>query len=309
MINELKIKRTASFKNPQEGKAWMHNWVAKIEDANTRIYDKITIETGLGTTQIYGLNLSENYSESIVIFPGFRTSSLFWDFDNGLELLKSQALRIYLVETNGQPNLSSGNTASIKGDGYGIWANQVLEELGIKRTFIAGASFGALVCMKLAKTNPEKVKAAFLLNAACFRMISLGFKNLYYNLLPVLFPSKKNIGLFFEEIVFCGENHRLSPSSSDAVMNYMHYVITSYKDKTQKPYPMGAELSTIKVPVHLFFGANDRLFPYQKSMENAKKWLNSIESIKVFPNVGHGIETYQPAIEEIQTIISMYIDS
>jgi len=305
-MNALEIKRTSFFKKTKQGKEWIENWVTKLEGSNRRVYDKITLETALGTTQVYGLNLNENYKESIVIFPGFRTSSLFWDFDNGLDILKEQALKIYLIETNGQPNLSSGNTPDIKGDGYGIWANEVLEQLGIKKTFIAGASFGGLVCMKLAKTNPEKIKAAFLLNAGCFRMISLELKNLYYNLLPIFFPSKKNITLFFEKIVFCKKNHRLSLASEDLIMDYMQYVITSYKDKTQKPYPMGGELSAIKTPVHLLFGANDSLIPYGKSLENAKQWLNTIESVKVFPSVGHGIETYQPAIQEIQMILSKY---
>jgi pimeloyl-ACP methyl ester carboxylesterase len=308
-MNELKIKRTAFFKKPKEGKEWMENWVAKMEASNARSYTKISIETALGKTQVYGLNLDENYTESIVIFPGFRTSTLFWDFEKGLDVFKDKALKIYLVETNGQPNLSSGHSPDIKGDGYGIWANEVLEQLGIKKTFVAGASFGALVCMKLARTNPEKIKAAFLLNAGCFRMISFGFKNLYYNLLPIFFPSRKNIALFFENIVFCGEHHRLSSASSDTILDFMQYVITSHKDKTQKPYPMGAELSTIKTPVHLLFGANDVLIPYEKSLKNAERWLSSIESVKVFPNVGHGIETYQPAIKEIKRIISNYIDS
>ena len=49
----------------------------------------------------------------MVIFPGFRTSSLFWDMDNALAPLKKD-YRIYLVETNGQPNLSDGNNPDIK---------------------------------------------------------------------------------------------------------------------------------------------------------------------------------------------------
>lgn len=303
-MSDLIRKRTSSFKNPEEGKERIEDWVAKMEASNGRPYAKISVETELGQTQVYGLNLDENYTESIVIFPGFRTSALFWDFDNGLDLLKREALKIYLIETNGQPNLSAGHTPDIKGNGYGIWANKVLEQLGIERTYIAGASFGGLVCMKLAITNPEKIKAAFLLNAGCFRMISLGFKNLYYNLLPILFPSKKNMDLFFEQIVFCGDHHCLSSNSKDLIMDYMHYVIQFYQDKTQKPYPMGAELRIVDTPVHLLFGANDCLLPYEKSMANAQRYLKNIQSIKVFPNVGHGIETYQPAIEYIKLQIN-----
>jgi hypothetical protein len=47
------------------------------------------------------------------------------------------------------------------------------------------------------------------------------------------------------------------------------------------------------------------LFPYRKSIENAKAKLASLKDVLVFKNVGHGIETYPKAIKAIGDRISL----
>jgi hypothetical protein len=41
------------------------------------------------------------------------------------------------------------------------------------------------------------------------------------------------------------------------------------------------------------------LFPYQKSIDNAKKHIKTLKEVVALPNVGHGIETHRKAIEII----------
>ncbi|MBK6527207.1 MAG: alpha/beta hydrolase [Crocinitomicaceae bacterium] len=76
--------------------------------------------------------------------------------------------------------------------------------------------------------------------------------------------------------------------------------MTRYKDKTQKPYYMGDELKKVQVPTYLLEGDKDILFPFQKSIANAKEQISSIKDVIVFENVGHGIETYRPASRKWQ---------
>src|SRR5258708_3762562 len=153
----MKIYRKSYFKNPGQDKKWLEDWVTKLEELNKKKYCRVQIETSLGSTCIWGLNLDCTHAETLVIFPGARTTALFWDFDNGLNNLGDK-YRIYLVETNGLPNLSSGNTPDIKLAGYGEWANEIFDKLNIQSSYIAGASFGGLICMKLSIIAPEKVK-------------------------------------------------------------------------------------------------------------------------------------------------------
>ncbi len=294
----MQIKYKSEFKTPEADVQWFYDWAARLEKSNNKKYTRIEIQTSLGKTHVWGLNIEKQDLETIVIFPGARTTPLFWDFDNGLRSLEKKC-RIFLVETNGQPNGSDGNTPDIKSNDYGHWASEVFEKLNIAKAYVAGASFGGLVCMKLSIVAPEKIKAAFLFNPGCLQPFSLTLKNLYYNILPILFPSQRNVTLFLEKAVLDEPTHALSKESKQLLVDYEVFALKRYKDNTQKPYYMNDELKQVKNDVYLFEGDKDLLFPYEKSIENAKSKLSSLKEVLVFKNVGHGIETYQPAIEAI----------
>ncbi|MEO8447666.1 MAG: alpha/beta hydrolase [bacterium] len=299
----MKISRSSFFKDKDNDIQWFENWVSDLEELNKRKFERTVLKTSLGKTLVFSLNKDRNDLETLVIFPGARTSVLFWDFDRGLDNLRKD-LRIFLVETNGLPNLSDGDTPDIKSDDYGVWASELFELLNIDEAFIAGASFGGLICMKLCRVNPDKVKAAFLLNPGCLQPFSMTGRNLYFNLLPIIFPKRRNITKFLDNAVFCKPVHKLSEASEKLITDYELFAITRYKDKTQKPYYMNDELTPIKTPVYLLVGNRDLLFPFQTSIDNAKKKLSSLKEVKVFENVAHGIETYGDALKFIERKIS-----
>lgn len=304
----MRIAKTSQFKNVEQDKVWFENWVTKLEALNGRQYRRFQLQTALGKTHVWGLNTNDESLEVLVIFPGARTTSLFWDFDNCLDHLK-QKLRIFLVETNGLPNLSDGSTPDIKTMGYGEWASEVLDKLNIKRAFIAGASFGGLIAMKLSLVAPLKVKAAFLFNPGCLQSFSLSWNNLYYNLLPIFSPTKKNVSKFLDKAVFCKPNHQLSTKAEELIIDYEVFALTRYKDNTQKPYNMGEELRQVKVDTFLLEGDKDLLFPYQVSVANARDRIQSLKDVVVFQNVGHGIETCDKAIQYMDAKIKNYLEN
>jgi pimeloyl-ACP methyl ester carboxylesterase len=289
------IKRISHFKDQISDSAYFNNWIDKLQKLNRTNYDSMIVKTSLGKTQIYGIRTDQLNLEPLLIFPGARTSALFWELDHNLKHI-SEKFRIYLIETNGLPNLSDGSTPDIKGTSYGEWAAEVMKELNIEKAFVAGASFGGLVCMKLAMVAPEKIKAAFLFNPGCLQFFSMKWKNLYANLKPIFRSSPKNVSYFLDTAVLYKPNHTLSAEAEQLLIDYEVFAIKRYKDRTQKPYFMGEELKQCKVPVFLVEGDKDLLFPYEKSIENAKKLLPDLREIKVFKNVGHGIELYPDAI-------------
>jgi pimeloyl-ACP methyl ester carboxylesterase len=304
----MQIKGRSAFKNPVKDLQWFENWAAQLENHNQRQYERLEVETALGKTRVWGLNTADEGLETLVVFPGARTTPLFWDFDRGLDRL-GRKLKIYLVETNGLPNPSEGNTPDIKSRGYGEWASGLLDKLNVDRAFVAGASFGGLVCMKLCITNPEKVKAAILLNPGCLQPFSLRFKNLYYNLLPILAPNRKNVLRFLDRAVFCKPTHQLSEFSEELILSYELFALTRYKDNTQKPYYMGDELRQVKTDTYLLEGDKDLLFPFQTSIRNAREKIGPLKEVKVFENVGHGIETYGEAMGCVGEMIGRYLPS
>ena len=298
----MKIKHKSAFKSPAEDLAWFADWVKQLELANSRKYESKVIKTSLGKTHIWGLHTNDPALETLVIFPGARTTPLIWDFDCGLDNL-GHPLSIYMVETNGLPNPSDGNTPDIRSLDYGHWAAEVLDQLGLDSAYVAGASFGGLICMKLAITNPEKIKAAFLLNPGCLQPFSMKWDNLYYNLLPIISPKPANVLKFLDKAVFCKPNHQLSTFAEHMLVNYEMLAITRYKDNTQKPYFMGKQLADVKADTYLLEGDKDLLFPFQKSIDNARRFINTLVDVKVFQDVGHGIETYDKALQYIGSVI------
>lgn len=299
------IKYKSYFKDEKTDKGYFENWVTQLEENNGRQYERYVVETSLGKTQVWGFNTKEEQLDTLVIFPGARTTALIWDFDKGLNNFNHQ-MRIFMVETNGLPNLSNGETPDIKSLDYGFWANEVLEQLKIEKAFVAGASFGGLICMKLGIVKPEKIKAAFLLNPGCLQPFSMKLKNLYFNLLPIIKPTEKNVLKFLDKAVFSKPNHRLSEFSEKMLVDYEVFAISRFIDKTQKPYYMAKQLEDVKVHTYLLEGDKDLLFPFQKSIENAKKHINTLKETKVFTNVGHGIETHDKALNYIGEIIENY---
>lgn len=302
----MTIHRRSHFKDREADHQWLADWIRRIETENNCAYPSQQIETSLGITHIYTINFEATDLPCLLIFPGARTSVLFWDVDNNLAALKKH-YRIVLVETNGLPNLSEGNSPDIRTLDYGHWAKEILDALSLDKVFLAGASFGGLICMKLGLVTPERIQAMILLNSAGLAPFSLGLTNLYYNLLPAIFPTKKNIRLFLDTLVFDSPAHDVSPAFMDIIFDYEYVALTRYKDKTQKPYYMGKEMMKLHVDVYVIEGDADLLFPYQRSVDNAQKFLPQLKEVKIFEHVAHGIETYGPAIEEMNRIIERYV--
>ena len=294
----MKLYNTSKFKDEKADHAYFENWVGQLEKNNGRKYERYEIQTSLGKTMVWGHQTSENPSNTLVIFPGARTTSLFWDFDKGLDNL-GQELRIFMVETNGLPNLSEGNTPDINSLDYGVWATEVFDQLKIEKAYIAGASFGGLICMKFGMVSPERIQAAFLLNPGCLQPFSLTLKNLYYNLLPILVTTEKNVSKFLDQAVFSKPNHQLSSISEKMIIDYEVFAIARYIDKTQKPYFMNKELEKVQVETYLLLGDKDLLFPFQKSLDHAKRLIKSLKEVKIYSKVGHGIETFDKAMNYI----------
>ncbi|HNP20785.1 MAG TPA: alpha/beta hydrolase [Panacibacter sp.] len=299
----MKIKSLSVFKNPAKDAAWYLNWVNQLEKLNRLRYHRFDVATKLGNTVIWGINTHNSHAEALVIFPGFRTSVLFWEFDRALDALRHD-YRIFLVETNGQPCLSDGHTPHIRSEGYGHWAAEVLKGLGIQKASVAGCSFGSTVCAKLAIVAPEMVDKVIMLNPGNLQLFSLSFTNLWHNLLPIFSPTEKNVRAFLDKAIFYKPHHMISEKAEQLLVDYELHVIKEFKDKAEKPYPMREdELGKIKNDVYLLLGDKDILFPFKKSIDAAKKNMPALKEAHVLKNTAHGIETSKEAIELMKHIL------
>jgi pimeloyl-ACP methyl ester carboxylesterase len=300
----MKIAAHSYFKNPETRDRFFGAWFDEVQRLNGFTYERLDIPTSLGNTVVWGMNTADTDKKALVIFPGFRTCSMFWDLDNGLAAFR-ETYRVYLVDTNGQPCLSEGNSPEIKSDDYGHWAVEVLDCLGLSTAAVAGASFGGLVCLKLCMVAPQRVTKAILLNPGCLQPFSLTLKNLYYNFLPLISPTRKNITTFLKKAVFFGDHHMVSEAAFRMIVDFELFAITQYTDKTQKPYGMkGSELERVDSDVYLIVGENDLLFPWKKSVEAAQSHLVNLKEVHLLQQTGHGIETSPEAMALLAEIMA-----
>ncbi|TAE56264.1 MAG: alpha/beta hydrolase, partial [Bacteroidetes bacterium] len=134
---------------------------------------------------------------------------------------------------------------------------------------------------------------------------SLTLKNLYYNFLPLISPTRKNITTFLKKAVFFGDHHMVSEAAFRMIVDFELFAITQYTDKTQKPYGMkGSELERVDSDVYLIVGENDLLFPWKKSVEAAQSHLVNLKEVHLLQQTGHGIETSPEAMALLAEIMA-----
>ncbi|GAB3506297.1 hypothetical protein GCM10027341_39110 [Spirosoma knui] len=295
----MRTHRVSTFKKPAEAVTFLEHWNQKIEALNGFSYERITVLTSFGMTRVWGANLHLTEAKTIVFFPGARTCGLFWDMDNALLPLREQ-YRYYIVEVNGQPSLSDGECPDVKTDAYGRWATEVLDGLGLQKTTIAGASLGGLICLKLCLAAPERIEKAILLNPAGIQPFSSSFRNLYYNLLPMLWPTQETLNQFLNAAIFCSPTHTVPPVYRHLISQYLLYALKNHKFRGDYPAPLSKEeLNNLSTDIHLVLGEKDLLFPPQETVRLAQRHIPSLRSHQVLANTAHGIETSKEAIGKV----------
>ncbi|GAB3900852.1 hypothetical protein GCM10028803_24480 [Larkinella knui] len=296
--------RISTFKKPSEATLFLENWNRQVEALNGFTYERISIPTSFGNTRIWAANPHLTEAPTIVFFPGARTCGLFWDMDNALKPFR-ESYRYYIVEVNGQPSLSDGQNPGVKTNDYGRWATEILDGLAIKKTTIAGASLGGLICLKLCLESPERVKKAILVNPAGIQPFSTSIRNLYYNLLPMIFPTPANLNKFLDKAIFCPPHQTVSPVYRELISNYLLYALLNHQFRGDYPAPLKKEeLRRLTSDIYLILGEKDPLFPPGETIRLAEENILTLQGSQIIPNTGHGIETSKRAHDLIWKMVS-----
>ena len=75
----MKTPYHSKFKNIEQDHNWFKDWIKRLEKLNNKNYEQIFVSTSIGKTHIFALNRTLENKPTLVIFPGARTTSLFWD--------------------------------------------------------------------------------------------------------------------------------------------------------------------------------------------------------------------------------------
>ncbi|GAB3920798.1 alpha/beta fold hydrolase [Larkinella terrae] len=300
----MKPHRVSSFKKPAEAALFLEKWNQEVEALNGFSYERITISTSFGNTRIWAANTHLTDAKPVVFFPGARTCGLFWDMDNALKPFRENH-RFYIVDVNGQPSLSDGMCPNLKSTDYGVWATELLDGLGLKKTTIVGASLGGLICLKLCLESPRRVKKAILMNPAGIQAFSTSVQNLYNNLLPILWPTMGNLNKFLDKAIFCPPRHAVPDLYRSLISEYLLYALTNHKFRGDYPAPLEKEeLHRLTTEIYLILGENDPLFPPNETIRLAEEHILTLQGSQIIPSTGHGIETSKEALAILWEIVN-----
>jgi pimeloyl-ACP methyl ester carboxylesterase len=192
----------------------------------------------------------------------------------------------------------------VKTDEFGLWVVEVLDGLGLDKTNIAGASFGGQLAIKLANAAPERIMKMVLLNPIGFSYISFAPTSMFYNLLPIIRPTVKNVARFVDHIVLAG-GEGLPAERREMLIEIILQTLQKFNFKADLPYKMpDSELTGWSVPTWLILGDSDALIPHQNTIKRARDLTRDLREVHILPATGHGIELSKPAIELLAKILS-----
>jgi pimeloyl-ACP methyl ester carboxylesterase len=273
----------------ENSRRWVENWLVNVLKTNDLPYERFEIETFLGKTSVLAVNHERADLEAVVFLPGGRTCGVFWDINNNLAPLYDD-FRIYLIDVNGQPGLSDGHAPRIESDGYGKWLKELAASLGLTKANFVGASFGGSLIMKLAEIDSGLINRAVMCNPAGFVNISIRPRNLYFLLMPLLYPSAKSVANFLDKIVF-HEEFSLAPEKRRQLEEFILYTNKNFQMGAENPRPFGDEtLKKLNAPAFLMLDRDDIFIPQLKTEERAAKLLPNLKKTIWLEKHGHGIE-------------------
>jgi pimeloyl-ACP methyl ester carboxylesterase len=293
--------RESQFKT-QAARTFTERWIDAVIENKALTYEKLDVETSFGITRVLSVNHHQRHLRSLVYVPGARTCGAFLTLSDQLQIL-SDKHRIYLLDVVGQVGMSSGMCPPLKDASYGVWLGEVCRRLGIERGVFVGASFGGQIIMKYAGIAPESTEKIVLMNPIGFSHISYAPLNLYRTLAPVIFPSRKRVESFLNQIVFTPRDG-ISAETKDLVADFVENAVKGFQFAGEYPSKMSdAEIRAVSSETHLILGEEDGLIPHRRTAERARKVLPNLGSIKIMPGQGHGIEVSRQAVMEVGKVL------
>ncbi|ADB39862.1 alpha/beta fold hydrolase [Spirosoma linguale] len=292
------------YKNPQQATEFNDMWARHVQDSNGLIFESVTVLTTWGKTVVWVHTPKRRVYETLVFFPGFNSSALTWAINRSLAGL-SKNYRLCLIEINGQPGFSDGLSPSINTDEYGIWAQQVLEQLGVARVTLIAHSLGALISLKVCRMAPQLIKRAILINPAGIQSLTLSFHLLRYYWLAYHAPSHESVQSFLREVVFSPTYTDIPSAQEKLLIDFQINAFSNFQLTSWWHLALPKEeLLAIKTPLYMLLGAQDKLYSYQATLERSIQYLPSLVSITVLPTLGHGVQTcpsVPPALKALLT--------
>ncbi|HSN47184.1 MAG TPA: alpha/beta hydrolase [Flavobacterium sp.] len=249
-------------------------------------FEETDVATSYGTAHV--IMSGPKNGEPVILFSGTDASSTMW-FPNIKEFNKDY--RVYAIDFPLEAGKSKASVTKFSNKEIGYFYNEVFEHFHMKNINLVGISRGGWIATFLALQPNNKIKKIALLSPAqTFGGIN-NFVKVLSGLKLKMFPSHKNLNLFFNSFSFYPDKvNRL----------FKEQLFLAYKYGNSKPRYLKMsrfsekDLRSLKIPVMVLVGDHD-IMNSEKILEKARKFIPNTETAVII-NAGHFLSIDQSEI-------------
>ena len=190
--------------------------------------------------------------------------------------------RVFAIDVLAQPNKSAETRLSMNDDSYGLWINEIINQLDLKNVTMAGFSFGGLVILKTLIQSEDNIKEVFL-SAPAFIVNGNPLILLFKVFLPMKRYIKTQNTKYLEKFL-----KTLFTQRDEFARNYLSKVFLYFRmDFSPVPVIKKEEAQLLKTPITIIAAKKDIMFPGVKMLRRAKKIFPSLKETVLLEESKH----------------------
>jgi pimeloyl-ACP methyl ester carboxylesterase len=260
-------------------------------------YSEELVETDYGKSHV--IIAGEENELPLILLPGLFADATMW-YPNVKEL--SQHFRVYTLDMPNYGGKSKpAGKAVVDFSDYNTWFSQILAHYQIKKTSIAGLSYGSWLALALAREMPQSLACLMLLDPSETFMpmnSSMAWKGFRYFM---FFPNRKKYEKFFDWMGG-GYSDKQLDIWFEHMLDVIEYGSVGMFDVPQHKIYEPEELEMIQMPVLIMAGGKPIIYDSPKEFKaNALEAIPHAEVI-IVPNAGHGLNMEKPHVVNTKMI-------
>jgi len=190
--------------------------------------------------------------------------------------------QVFAIDVLAQPNKSAETRLSMKDNSYGLWMNDLINQLELKNVTMAGFSFGGLIILKTLVQNESNIKEVFL-SAPAFIVNGNPLIALFKIFIPMKLYIKTQNNKYLDKFL-----QTLFTERDEFAHKYLSKVFLYFKmDFTPVPIIKKEEAALIHTQITIIAAKKDIMFPGVKMIKRANKIFPSLKNTVLLENSKH----------------------
>lgn len=264
------------YKNPEAKSILMDLYDEKLQSLQID-FEEIDVKTSFGRTRI--IKTGNEHGKKIALFHGNHAGApLTIEAIKGL----TKDYLFYAIDTVGQATKSDENRLNIYDNSFALWADEVLNELGVQKINCVGISYGAYILQKLISHKPERVeKCIFVVPSGLVNgKFVISMKKLTFPLLKFLITKKdSDLKAFSKAFV---------PEEDTFMFRLQRALLTGINMDYRRPVLLReSDVVHFTNPVYIIVADDDVFFPGDEAINRSKLIFKNFKEAHVLENCIH----------------------